>query len=70
MRIIPVLLAAMAVIGCTSNKRMAYDDTYYSPYSAPRGETADRNGGSVSPSISNSSTYDYQTYYSDRKSVV
>ena len=61
-RLIPVLLAALAVVGCTSNKRMAYDDTYYSPYGEPRGEMAGRNGGSVSPGVSSSSTYDYQTY--------
>ena len=63
-RIIPVLLAALAVVGCSSNKRMAYDDTYYSPYNTASNHRADRsNGGSVTPSISSSNTYDYQAYY-------
>ena len=65
-RIIPVLFAALVMVGCSSNKRMAYDDTYYSPYNNPRAKNANSNG-SVTPSISNNSTYDYQAYYSNSK---
>ncbi|MBR3698347.1 MAG: hypothetical protein IKM85_02365, partial [Bacteroidales bacterium] len=66
-RIIPIMLAVLAIAGCSSNKRMAYDDTYYSPYNPPRSQRADN---TVSPSISSSGTYDYQAYYSDSKNYV
>ena len=61
-RIIPVLVAALIITSCSSNKRMAYDDTYYSPYNKTKANT-----GTVSPSISSSSSYDYQAYYSNSK---
>ena len=61
-RIIPVLFAAFVIAGCGSNKKMAYDDTYYSPYNR-----AKANSNTVTPSVNNSSTYDYQAYYSDSK---
>ena len=63
-RIIPIMLAVLAIAGCHSNKRMAYDDVYYSPYNPPRSQQADR---TVTPSISSSGTYDYQAYYSDNR---
>ena len=65
-RIITVLFVAIVLAGCSSSKRTAYDDTYYSPYKAPRGQQADRNGGTVSP-ISTNTNYDYQAYYGNSK---
>ena len=66
-RIIPLLVAALIISSCSSKKRMAYDDTYYSPYNTSSGQYAN-NGGAVTPSVS-SSTYDYQAYYSDSKNI-
>ena len=65
-RIIPVLFAALVFVGCSSNKRTAYDDTYYSPYRASRGQQVNQNGGTVSP-ITTNTNYDYQAYYGDSK---
>ena len=65
-RIIPVLFAALVFVGCSSSKRTAYDDTYYSPYRAQRSYQVNRNGGSVSP-VTTSANYDYQAYYGDSK---
>ena len=62
-RIIPVLLAVMVIASCSSNKKTAYDDTYYSPYNKAKAN----HSGTVSPSVSSSSAYDYQAYYSNSK---
>ena len=63
-RIITVLMAGLMAVGCSSNKKMAYDDTYYSPYN--HGGRHHTNGSSTS-GISSNATYDYQAYYSDSK---
>ena len=65
-RILP-FIALMAFAACSSNKQMAKDDTYYSPYGNTGSRMAAGNGSYVSPSISSNSEYDYQAYYSDSK---
>ena len=65
-RILPII-ALMAFASCSSNRHMAQDDVYYSPYGNKAGRMTTSNGSYVSPSISSNSTYDYQSYYSDSK---
>ena len=69
LRFIP-LIALMALVGCSTNRQMAKDDTYYSPYGNTGGQMTKGNGSYVSPSISSNSEYDYQAYYSDSKNYV
>ena len=68
-RILP-FLALMVFVGCSANRHVAKDDTYYSPYGNTGSRVASGNGSYVSPSISSNSEYDYQTYYSDSKNYV
>ncbi len=68
LRIIPVMLAALMIAGCSSSKRTAYDDTYYSPYNSHSSQVRG-NGGTITPSTGTSS-YDYQAYYTDSKNYV
>ena len=65
LRLLP-FIALIAFASCSSNRNMAKDDTYYSPY-GNTGQMATGNGSYVSPSISSNSEYDYQAYYSDSK---
>ena len=62
LRIIP-FIALFAFVACSSNKQMAKDDVYYSPYGNQGGRMTTGNGSYVSPSISSNSEYDYQAYY-------
>ena len=64
------LIALMALVGCSTNRQTARDDTYYSPYGNTGGQMTKGNGSYVSPSISSNSEYDYQAYYSDSKNYV
>ena len=68
LRLLP-FIALIAFASCSSNRNMAKDDTYYSPY-GNTGQMATGNGSYVSPSISSNSEYDYQAYYSDSKNYV
>ena len=54
-------MAGLMAVGCSSNKRMAYDDTYYSPYNHP-GRHYTSSSGSSTSGISSNATYDYQAY--------
>ena len=65
-RILPIL-ALIAFASCSTNRQMAQDDTYYSPYGNTGSQMTSGNGSYVSPSISSNSEYDYQAYYSDGK---
>ena len=69
LRFIPII-ALMAFVSCSANRQTAKDDTYYSPYGNTGSRMATSNGSYVSPSISSSSDYDYQAYYSDSKNYV
>ena len=69
LRLLP-FIALMAFASCSSNKQMAKDDIYYSPYGNTDSRLATSYGSYVSPSISSKSEYDYQTYYSDSKNYV
>ena len=69
LRLIPII-ALMAFVSCSANRQTAKDDTYYSPYGNTGSRMATSNGSYVSPSISSSSNYDYQAYYSDSKNYV
>ena len=66
LRLIPVI-ALMVFASCSSSRKTAYDDTYYSPYGNQGSRMTTSNGSYVSPSVSSSSEYDYQAYYSDSK---
>ena len=68
LRIIPMMLAALMIASCSSSRRTAYDDTYYSPYNNGNSQVRS-NGGTITPSTG-SSTYDYQAYYTDSKNYV
>ena len=68
LRFIPII-ALMVFASCSANRNVAKDDTYYSPYNNSE-RLATGNGSYVSPSISSSSEYDYQAYYSDSKNYV
>ena len=67
LRLVPIIALMVAFVGCSSSRHIAQDDTYYSPYGNTGSRLATGNGSYVSPSISSSSEYDYQTYYSDSK---
>ena len=60
----------MVFASCSSSRQTAKDDTYYSPYGDTGKHVATSNGSYVSPSVSSSSEYDYQAYYSDSKNYV
>ena len=67
-RIIPII-AMMVLVGCRSNKQIARDDVYYSPYGESQMSGID--GSSyVNSGITGKSQYDYQNYYSDSKNYV
>jgi hypothetical protein len=69
-RLLPAL-ALLVIVGCSSNKHLAQDDVYYSPYGDGGSKLASSSSGSyVSSSISNNAEYDYQSYYSDSKNYV
>ena len=65
-RLIPII-ALLAIVGCKSNKQLAKDDIYYSPYGNSGGRMTTSNGSYVNPSISSNTEYDYQAYYSNSK---
>ena len=69
LRLIPVI-ALMVFASCSSSRKTAYDDTYYSPYGNQGSRMTTSNGSYVSPSVSSSSEYDYQAYYSDSKNYI
>ena len=69
LRFIPII-ALMVFANCSANRQTAKDDTYYSPYGNTGSRMTTSNGSYVSPSISSSSDYDYQAYYSDSKNYV
>ena len=69
LRLIPII-DLMAFVSCSANRHVAKDDTYYSPYGNNSERLTTGNGSYVSPSISSSSEYDYQAYYSDNKNYV
>ena len=58
----------MAFVGCKTNRQVAYDDVYYSPYG--NRQMASGNGSYVSPSITSNSDYNYQAYYSDNNNYL
>ena len=68
-KLLPIIAAAV-LFGCSANRQVAKDDTYYSPYGNTGSRMATGNGSYVSPSVSSSSEYDYQTYYSDSKNYI